>query len=109
VVAVDLPYLTPAWLAAMAGRALAAEAADAILPRSERGLEPLSAVYHRRCLAPIRRALASGVRKITDALAACRVEEIAPEEWKPFARGALLFENINTPSDYERAAADEPK
>ena len=73
------------------------------------GLEPLSAAYHRRCLAPIRLALARGIRKITDALAACRVEEIAPDEWKRFAEGGLLFENINTPSDYERAAADEPK
>jgi molybdopterin-guanine dinucleotide biosynthesis protein A len=108
-IAVDLPYLTPAWLAALARRALAAEAADAILPRSERGLEPLSAAYHRRCLAPILQALARGVRKITDALAACRVEEIAPEEWKRIAPGGLLFENINTPSDYNRAAADEPK
>ena len=112
VVAVDLPYLTPAWLAALADRALAEQAADAILPRSERGLEPLSAVYHRRCLGPIRGALARGVRKVTEGLAgppACRVMEIAPGEWNRVARGGLLFENINTPTDYERAAADEQR
>jgi molybdopterin-guanine dinucleotide biosynthesis protein A len=105
VVAVDLPYLTADWLGALADRALAAEAADAILPRGERGLEPLSAAYHRRCLGPIRRALGRGVRKVTDGLAGCRVEEIAPDEWKRFAAGGLLFENINTPADYDRAAA----
>jgi molybdopterin-guanine dinucleotide biosynthesis protein A len=109
IVAVDLPYLTAEWLVVLADRALAAEAADAILPRSERGLEPLSAVYHRRCLEPIRQALARGVRKVTDGLAGCRVEEIAPHEWKPFAPGGLLFENINTPADYDRAAAGERK
>ncbi len=109
VVAVDMPYLTPAWLAALADRALAADAADAILPRSERGLEPLSAAYHRRCLPPILGALARGLRKVTDGLAGCRVEEIAPHEWKRFAPEGLLFENINTPADYERAAADEQR
>jgi molybdopterin-guanine dinucleotide biosynthesis protein A len=109
VVAVDMPYLTAAWLGALADRALAAKSVDAILPRSERGLEPLSALYHRRCLDPIRRALARGVRKVTDGLAGCRVEEIAPAEWKRFAPKGLLFENINTPADYERAAAGEPQ
>jgi molybdopterin-guanine dinucleotide biosynthesis protein A len=109
VVAVDMPYLTAAWLAALGDRALAAKSVDAILPRSVRGLEPLSAVYHRRCLESIRQALGRGIRKVTDGLAGCRVEEIAPGEWKRFATEGLLFENINTPADYDRAAAGEPK
>jgi molybdenum cofactor guanylyltransferase len=105
IVAVDLPYLTPAWLAALAARA-AASAADALLPRSERGLEPLCAAYHRRCLPSILAALGRGVRKVTDGLEGpppCRVEEIAPAEWKRYAGGRDLFENLNTPGDYQRA------
>lgn len=111
-IAVDLPYLTPAWLSALAARSLRAgppSAPDAILPRSDRSLEPLSALYHRRLAGPIRQALDRGVRKITDALAGCRVEEIPPAEWKPFAPEGLLFENINTPADYARAAAGDRK
>lgn len=105
IVAVDLPYLTPAWLAALAAHA-AVSAADAVLPRSERGLEPLCAAYHRRCLPSILAALGRGVRKVTDGLAGpppCRVEEIAPAEWKRYAAAGNLFENINTPGEYERA------
>lgn len=104
IVAVDLPRLTPEWLKKLAERA-ARSAADALIPRSERGLEPLCAAYHRRCLPSIRTALRQGVRKVTDGLAGpppCRVEEIAPEEWKPLAAAEGLFDNINTPAEYER-------
>lgn len=105
VVAVDLPNLTAAWLRALVERALGSTA-DALLPRSDGGLEPLCAVYHRRCLDPIRRALGRGVRKVTDGLAgppACRLEEIGPGEWNRFAPGGKLFENINTLAEYARA------
>jgi molybdopterin-guanine dinucleotide biosynthesis protein A len=105
IVAVDLPNVTAAWLRALLGRAFDS-GADALLPRSEGGLEPLCAAYHRRCLEPIRGALARGVRKVTDGLAGpppCRIEEIGPEEWIRFAPGGKLFENINTPAEYERA------
>lgn len=112
IVAVDLPHVTAAWLKALLDRALASDAADAVLPRSERGLEPLCAVYHRRCLEPIRAALGRGVRKVTSGLAgppACRVEEIAPGEWNRFAAEGRLLENVNTPRDYERATTGEQR
>jgi molybdopterin-guanine dinucleotide biosynthesis protein A len=105
IVAVDLPNVTAAWLRALVERALRSTA-DALLPRSEGGLEPLCAVYHRRCLEPIRRALRRGVRKVTDGLAgppACQVEEIGAGEWNRFAPDGKLFENINTLGEYARA------
>ncbi len=110
IVAVDLPFLTPEWLAALVDRAIASKSARAILPRSERGLEPLCAVYHRDCLPGIRSALARGVRKVTDGLAGpppCPIEQIPPDEWKRFAPGGRLLENINTLPDYRRALASE--
>lgn len=102
VVACDLPYLTSAWLEYLLRRALAS-AADAVMPQSDRGDEPLCAVYHRRCAAPIAAALARGVRKVTDGLAGCAVERVTPAEWKPFASGGSLFKNMNTPEDYAAA------
>jgi molybdopterin-guanine dinucleotide biosynthesis protein A len=112
IVAVDLPRVTTEWLAALVDRALDCDAADAVLPRSERGLEPLCGVYHRRCLEPIRAALGRGVRKVTSGLAgppACRVAEIPPGEWNRFAAEGRLLENVNTPREYERAVADEQR
>lgn len=107
IVAVDMPRLTTEWLLFLAERALRSSA-DVVLPRSERGPEPLCGVYRRRCLEPMRAALERGVRKVTDGLAgppACRVEEIGRTEWIRFAPDGRLFENINTPAEYEQAQA----
>jgi molybdopterin-guanine dinucleotide biosynthesis protein A len=56
-------------------------------------LEPLSAVYHRRCLAALRGALDAGVRKITDALAGLEVARWTVDD-------AACFENLNTPEEW---------
>ena len=102
VVACDLPFLTHAWLEYLIQRAVAS-AADVLLPEGAGGAEPLCAMYHRRCLEPIRQAIARGTRKVTDALAGCAVEKIPPAEWKAFDSEGWLFKNMNTPADYEEA------
>jgi molybdopterin-guanine dinucleotide biosynthesis protein A len=104
VVACDLPYLTREWLDFLVARATAS-AADAVLPMTARGAEPLCAMYHKRGEPAIRAALESGVRKVTDGLQNIRVETIAPAEWKPFDSEGLLFKNMNLPRDYQEAAA----
>ncbi len=103
-VACDLPYLTKEWLEYLAARALASSA-DAVLPMNARGAEPLCAVYHKRCEAAIRAALAQGTRKVTDGLKNVRVETIELAEWKAFDSEGLLFKNMNSPEDYEEARA----
>jgi molybdenum cofactor guanylyltransferase len=104
IVACDLPYLTKAWLDFLVMRGLTSEA-DALLPVNERGAEPLCAMYRKRCEPAIRTALDRGTRKVTDGLAALRVEDIEPLEWKAFDSEGLLFKNMNTPADYEEAKA----
>lgn len=109
VVACDLPYLTPAWLRYLLSRA-EQSAADVVLPFSTdstgRGHpEPLCAVYHRRCLLPMQRAIQAGVRKVTDTLQGCTVEAVEAAAWKPFDSHGCLFKNINSPEDYAEARA----
>ena len=104
IVAIDLPYLTRAWLEYMIARALASSA-DAVLPMNTRGAEPLCAMYHQRAEPAIRKALERGTRKVTDGLLDVRVETIAPDEWKGFDSEGLLFKNMNSPEDYEEAKA----
>ncbi|MBI1750241.1 MAG: molybdenum cofactor guanylyltransferase [Acidobacteria bacterium] len=104
VVACDLPYLTAAWIDFLISRALAAHA-DALLPASERGPEPLCAMYHARCAPVISTALARGVRKVTDGLAGVVIETLPHEEWKAFDSGGGLFKNMNSPADYAGARA----
>ncbi len=54
VVACDMPFLDERFLAHMA-----ALDADLVIPRSNRGYEPLCAIYSRTCAAPIRERIDS--------------------------------------------------
>jgi molybdopterin-guanine dinucleotide biosynthesis protein A len=102
IVGCDLPYLTPAWLEYLAERATASSS-DVLIPRSEYGLEPLCAVYHKRCGAAVAASLTRGVRKVTQSLAELSIETIEPAEWKEFDSDGRLFKNMNSPVDYEEA------
>jgi molybdopterin-guanine dinucleotide biosynthesis protein A len=104
IIACDLPYLTKPWLDFLIERALNSKA-DAVVPMSERGAEPLCAMYRKNAAQGIRAAVEGGVRKVTDALASLRVEYVEPREWKAFASDGLLFKNVNSPADYEEAKA----
>lgn len=104
VVACDLPYLTADWLAFLIGWARGSKA-DAILPVSEGGIEPLCAMYGKSSEAAIWLALDRGVRKVTDGLVHLRVERIEPREWKVFDSDGFLFKNMNTAAEYEEAKA----
>ena len=104
VVGCDLPYLTAAWLEFLIARALVSRA-DALLPESARGPEPLCAVYHARCAPLISAALERGVRKVTDGLAGLVIETLPYEEWKAFDSGGCLFKNMNSPADFAEARA----
>ena len=93
VVACDMPGISVEFLRGLLDAAERLEAA-ALVPLGPSGrLEPLSAVYHRRCLEPVRRALDTGVRKITDVLAGLDVAR-----WSVDDDG--VFENLNTPEEW---------
>ena len=104
VVGCDLPYLLGAWLDWLLARAVESRA-DAVVPESARGLEPLCAVYRARCAATISAALSRGERKLTDAISALRIEKVLQAEWERFSPAGRLFTNMNTPEDYAQARA----
>jgi len=99
IVACDMPYLTPA-LAAMLARP---SDADVVVPRSGSGLQPLCATWSARALEPIRRRIGDHLLKVASVLEELRIEEIGPEVLASCDPHGLLFVNINTPHDYERA------
>jgi molybdenum cofactor guanylyltransferase len=99
VVAGDMPWLAPALL----DRLVQPSDADVVIPRSARGYEPLCAVYASRCAEPIRRRLERGAWRAAELLEDVQVEEIGPEMLAVYDPHGLLFLNVNTPHDYERA------
>ena len=102
IVACDMPYLTSAWLEFLIGRARAS-AADVVLAENNGRLEPLCAMYHKRCEEPLTAALERGMRKVTEVLQTLNLDRIQPAEWRAFDPVGCLFKNVNSPADYEEA------
>jgi molybdopterin-guanine dinucleotide biosynthesis protein A len=99
IVGCDLPFLTLPLLERLA------EPSDAelVIPRSPRGYEPLCATWARQCAGVLRRRIDAGTLKAALAVEELRVEEIGAEFLASCDPHGLLFVNINTPHDYERA------
>jgi molybdopterin-guanine dinucleotide biosynthesis protein A len=68
-----------------------------------RGWQPLAAAYHRRCLPAFERVLASDHPKISRAYDALRVRALIPDVLARFAFSPRMFNNINSPEDYDEA------
>jgi len=100
VVACDLPFLTGRFLEHLTG---AAPGFDLTIPRSADGLQPMCAVYSRACLAPIRARIVTATLRVQDLAADVRTRELGPEELAAFDPDGVLFFNVNTQADYQRA------
>lgn len=99
VVAGDLPFLPLPLL-----RLLARPSdADVVVPRSARGYEPLCATWSTAAAEVVRRRIERGALKASLVMEELRVEEIGPELLETCDPHGLLFVNVNTPHDYERA------
>ena len=102
IVGCDMPFLTHEWLAYLAERALASEAA-VVAPGSAFGLEPLCACWHTAATAKLQYAFEDGVRKVTDAMKRVDMEVVDESDWKRFDKAGRLFWNMNTQAEYEEA------
>ncbi|MEO7273286.1 MAG: molybdenum cofactor guanylyltransferase [Vicinamibacterales bacterium] len=101
VVAGDLPGLQVPLLE----RLVRSSEADVVVPRGPQGYEPLCAVYAAACAGPIRTRLEAGDLRASVMPAGVRVEVIGPEDLAAYDPDGLLFVNVNTPHEYERARA----
>jgi molybdenum cofactor guanylyltransferase len=99
VVACDMPFLTAKLLQLLARDTTA----ELVIPRSERGYEPLCAAWSAACAEPIRRRIERGALTAALLVEELRVEEIGPDLLAACDPHGLLFVNVNTPHDYERA------
>ena len=99
VVACDMPFLNVNVL----HRLVRPSPADVVMPRTHEGLQPLCAVYAARCAPALRRRIERGQLKAASLGDTVRIEEIGPEELAVYDPDGLMFTNVNTPHDYERA------
>jgi molybdopterin-guanine dinucleotide biosynthesis protein A len=72
---------------------------DVVIPRTKAGLEPLHALYSKRCIDPMKKLLEKGDFKISHLLSEVRVRYCDEEEIKRIDPSLSSFVNINTKKD----------
>ncbi len=103
IVACDMPFVSPELIGALADR-VEAEALDVCVPREERGIEPLCAVWRCDACAPVAHELLAcdrqRIRCLINRVQAGYMDE--PQIVKA-AGSTLCFENVNTPEEFAAA------
>lgn len=104
ILAVDLPFLTPALLEYMLGRAKGCGSAMVTVPRTAQGWQPLCAVYRRDFASIAQKELRAGRYKIDVLFDLAGVQVIDEPELQSAGFSPDLFSNLNTPDDLAEAA-----
>lgn len=76
---------------------------DAVVPRIDRYLQPLFAVYSKDCLAPVAECLKNGHSKVVSFYHQVKVKYISREKLAEVTDVDRVFFNVNTPADLEAA------
>ncbi len=96
VTACDMPFLNQRFIAYMMEQI---RDYDIIVPQTADGLQPLHAIYSRRCLPAIKNLLLQDKLKVTGFYKGLKSLCIPEEIIKTFDPGFRMFLNINTPED----------
>jgi molybdopterin-guanine dinucleotide biosynthesis protein A len=99
ILAVDLPFVPPALLQFLRTQAEASPVANAIVPLTSHGWQPLCAIYRRSFADLAGEALRSGRFKIDALFPAAEVRAINEDELQSAGFSPQLFRNLNTPQD----------
>lgn len=75
---------------------------DIIVPKTEKGLEPLHAIYSKRCLSIIKSMIDSGKSRIIDIYPLLKIKIIEEREFIDLDPEKKSFLNINTPEELEQ-------
>ncbi len=98
--ACDLPFLEGRFVQFLIEQALVSEA-QAVVPRTTDGWQPLCAAYHRGCLPVLQQGLDEEPAGIVGRLDHLRVQVLAPDQLLQFGFSQRMFKNINTAEDWE--------
>jgi molybdopterin-guanine dinucleotide biosynthesis protein A len=104
--AVDVPFVSPALLRYLVTRARGSDAI-ATVPRADGGWQPLCAVYRRGFAEGAEKALRAGCYKIGALFADANVQAIEEEELTRAGFAAGMFRNLNTKDDLEAARGED--
>ena len=101
VTACDTPFIKPAVIEYIVGSIRPGY--EVIIPRTDDGLETLSAVYSKACIPLIEKNLENNIFMIKKFFRKKRVREIPVARLKELDPEMRFIFNVNTPDDFERA------
>jgi molybdopterin-guanine dinucleotide biosynthesis protein A len=96
----DLPLLNSDLAAELVGML---DDFDAVIPEVGGKLQPLHAVYRKRCANAIASLAASGEKRLTANATAINARRVGEDELKRLDPELNSFFNVNTPEEYQRA------
>ena len=96
VAACDIPFLNRSFIVYLASQA---DGYDIVVPAPPDGLQPLHAVYSRRCLSAIRNLLDRNRLQIKELYRGQRILAIEHAVLSAFDPEGRMFMNVNTPED----------
>ena len=103
IVACDMPFVSPELIGALADH-VEEGSLDVCVPREERGIEPLCAVWRRDACAPVARELLDQdrqrIRCLINRVQAGYMDE---QQIVEVAGSTICFENVNTPEEFAAA------
>ena len=102
-IAADLPFASPALLAHLI-KIILTSGAEAAIPSTERGLEPLHAVYRRDTSLPlVKEAIDQNLWRMNSWFDQAEILILTPEETRKVTSSKHTFLNLNTPEDLQKA------
>jgi len=97
-----MPFLNPPLIQYMIGKE---NEGDVIIPKTSDGLQPLHAIYSKRCLKAMENLIARTNLKIVDFFIEVNVIYVSEREIFGFDPELISFLNVNTEEDLRRAEA----
>ncbi|WP_316348167.1 molybdenum cofactor guanylyltransferase [Desulfuromonas acetoxidans] len=97
VVPCDMPFLSPPLINLLCQTT---QTYDAVVPVSDKGMEPLHALYHRRCLQQLEQAITHGDKKIQNFLRNIWTYFLPVSAYRHIPHAEQAFQNVNRPEDY---------
>ena len=102
-IAADLPFASPELLVNLFEK-LMISGADGVIPNSEKGLEPLHAVYRRETSLPlVKKVIDQDLWRMNAWFDQADILILSPEETQNLNSSKYTFMNLNTPEDFQHA------
>jgi molybdopterin-guanine dinucleotide biosynthesis protein A len=104
--ATDMPVLVPELVSMMLDMR---DSFDVVVPMVGSDFEPLSALYHKRCLPAVAVMIERSQRRVMSFYKSVHVRMVSEKRWRAVDPTGVSFANVNTPEDWNKFGWSSPR